>query len=224
MTSLSDRNIHVPLSGYLREATQQEHDAVNHAVMSGGMFTDATGYRAFVLLQYLFHRDISPLYDNQDLAHIVPDLAARNRFRQISADMADLGVALPASGAPPGITDPSNAIGWLYVAEGSKLGANFLIKLAGKMGFNENSGARHLAPDPMGRGPSWAAFRKAMDNAQLDPERCVQGARDSYARVKSYIPVLKHPAGTVPSDPAHHGTHAHHTDASGGSGRTVKWY
>ncbi|AXY23234.1 Heme oxygenase [Komagataeibacter saccharivorans] len=191
MTLLNDGNIHVPLSGYLREATHQIHDDLNHTVMSRGMFTDAAGYRDFVLMQYLFHRDLDPLYNSDDLARIVPDLAARNRFPQVSADMNDLDIAIPAPGVPVGMMDPSTAIGWLYVAEGSKLGANFLTRLVEKMGFDDSFGARHMAADPMGRGPSWTAFRKAIDHAGLDPERCVQGVRESYARVRSYIPARK---------------------------------
>ncbi|WP_281799077.1 biliverdin-producing heme oxygenase [Komagataeibacter rhaeticus] len=201
MALLNDGNAHTLLSSHVREATHQIHDDLNRTVMSRGMFTDAAGYRDFVLMQYLFHRDLDPLYNNDQLAGIVPDLAARNRFQQVSADMQDLGIAFPAPGTSVEITDPSTAMGWLYVAEGSKLGANILIRLVDKMGYGARFGARHLAADPMGRGASWTAFRNAIDCAGLDPERCVHGVRESYARIKSCIPAPGNEIGSIMLSP-----------------------
>lgn len=201
MALLNDGNVRTPLSFQVREATHQIHDDLNRIVMSRGMFTDAAGYRDFVLMQYLFHRDMDPLYSRDDLARIVPDLAARNRFRQVSADMEDLGIGFPAPRMSVDITDSSTALGWLYVAEGSKLGANILIRLVDKMGYGASFGARHLAPDPMGRGISWTAFRDAIDNARLDAERFIHGARESYARMKSFVPASQYEIRTAATSP-----------------------
>lgn len=175
------------LSLHLKDATHTIHEDLDKNIMARGLFSSADKYRDFVQLQYQFHRDINALYSHAQLAEIIPDLAARNRFAQVCQDMQDLGLPLPAQEDPVDAKEASTAVGWLYVAEGSKLGANFLIKLAEKIGFTENFGARHLAADPGGRGPSWTAFKSAIDHAGFDPALAVTAARAGFIRVKNYL-------------------------------------
>lgn len=178
----------LPLSRRLKEATTTTHETLDQSIMSRNMFATTQGYRDFVLLQYRFHQHLDPLYRHHVLADIIPDLATRNRFSMIHDDLKDLGEPLPAYETPLPTQDASTAAGWLYVGEGSKLGAGFLIKLAQKIGFTSSFGARHLAPDPEGRGTSWKMFREAIDQTvKLDAELCIQGAQDAFAHVRKYL-------------------------------------
>ncbi len=61
-------------------------------------------------------------------------------------------------------------MGWLYVVEGSNLGAAFLLKDAAKLGLGEEFGARHLAGAPEGRGLHWRTFTAALDEIELTEE------------------------------------------------------
>ncbi|BAU38447.1 heme oxygenase [Acetobacter pasteurianus NBRC 101655] len=176
-----------PLSLCLKEATHTLHVDLDKSIMAHGLFSSADKYKNFVQLQYLFHRDINDLYNHDQLVEIIPDLASRNRFAQVCQDMQDLNLPLPDEGPSMNIQDASTAIGWLYVAEGSKLGANFLTKLVEKLGFTENFGGRHLAADPGGRGPSWNAFKSAIDLAGFDPVLATAGAQAGFMRVKNYM-------------------------------------
>lgn len=184
MTRLSNT---LSLSLRLKDATHTIHEDLDRGIMAQGLFSSADKYRSFVQLQYQFHRDINALYSHPQLVEIIPDLVARNRFLQVCQDMQDLGLPLPAGDNPVDAQDASVAIGWLYVAEGSKLGANFLTKLAEKLGVTEDFGARHLAPDPGGRGPSWNAFKSAIDHAGFDPALAATAARAGFLRVKNYL-------------------------------------
>lgn len=184
MTRMSDT---LSLSLRLKDATHTIHEDLDRGIMAQGLFSSADKYRNFVQLQYQFHRDINALYNHAQLVEIIPDLRARNRFAQVCQDMKDLGLPIPDGASPADDKDASTAIGWLYVAEGSKLGANFLTKLAEKLGFTQTFGARHLAADPDGRGPSWNAFKSAIDHAGFDPALAVVGARAGFLRVKAYL-------------------------------------
>ncbi|GAN70359.1 biliverdin-producing heme oxygenase [Acetobacter syzygii] len=184
MTRMPDT---LSLSLRLKDATHTIHEDLDRGIMAQGLFSSADKYRNFVQLQYQFHRDINALYNHAQLIEIIPDLSARNRFAQVCQDMEDLGFSLPDEPNPVDNKDASTAIGWLYVAEGSKLGANFLTKLAEKLGFTESFGARHLAADPAGRGPSWNAFKSAIDHAGFDPALAATGARAGFLRVKTYL-------------------------------------
>jgi len=172
----------------LREKTKSIHDRTDHKIMSMGIFSSLDGYRIFLLSQYVFLRDMTNIYENEILRNLLPDLKARNRFPWVEADMRDLGLTAPMAHRGNVIPlNPSVAVGWLYVAEGSKLGANILSKMAMALGLTESFGARHLAPAPEGRGLSWKMFKAAIDNAELDRTMCVAAAEEAFARFSSCI-------------------------------------
>src|SRR3546814_19183982 len=80
---------------------------------------------------------------------------------------------------PGDVVDIPTALGWLYVAEGSNMGAALLRKEAAKIGLSDNHGARHLAPAPAGPAPHWRAFLAALDSVTLDESeegRVINGA------------------------------------------------
>jgi heme oxygenase len=93
---------------------------------------------------------------------------------------------MAVDGQPP---DPE-ALGWLYVAEGSNLGAAFLLKEAAKLGLSESFGARHLADAPEGRGLHWRRFTAALDAVALsasEEARAIASANDAFARVRALV-------------------------------------
>ena len=176
------------LSLALREKTKSIHDRTDHKIMSMGIFSSLDGYRIFLLSQYVFLRDMTNIYENEMLRNLLPDLETRNRFPWVEADMRDLGLAAPMAHRGNVIPfNPSVAVGWLYVAEGSKLGANILSKMAMSLGLTESFGARHLAPAPEGRGLSWKTFKAAIDSADLDQAICVSAAEEAFARFSSCL-------------------------------------
>ncbi|MFH7428943.1 biliverdin-producing heme oxygenase, partial [Pseudomonas syringae pv. tagetis] len=73
---------------------------------------------------------LSP-YTAPALQAFISHLPARCRAAQPRADLSDLNVDIPPSvaGAVQG-SSTAEALGWLFVSEGSKLGAAFLIKRA----------------------------------------------------------------------------------------------
>ncbi|WP_317215042.1 biliverdin-producing heme oxygenase [Gluconobacter sp. GP1] len=176
------------LSLALREKTKSIHDRTDHKIMSMGIFSSLDGYRIFLLSQYVFLRDMTNIYENEMLRNLLPDLETRNRFPWVEADMRDLGLAAPMAHRGNVIPfNPSVAVGWLYVAEGSKLGANILSKMAMSLGLTESFGARHLAPAPEGRGLSWKTFKAAIDSADLDRAMCVSAAEEAFGRFSSCL-------------------------------------
>ena len=177
----------------LRAATNMAHDRLDKRIMAAEPFTSRERYARFLKVQHAFHREIDVLCQAPSLAALLPDLDRRRRFAQVEQDLADLGVPLPApSGAPvfSGEPDVPTALGWLYVAEGSNLGAAFLLKAAAKLGMSEAFGARHLAAHPEGRKASWDAFTAALDRVQLSPEeeaRVITGGNAGFSHVRDLV-------------------------------------
>lgn len=184
----------LPRSRQLKALTHDTHEHVDNSIMSASSFADQQGYVRFVTVQYLFHRDIAPLYQLPALQTLLPDLASRQRLDLIAADLADLGSELPEAQPFPVLTgDPADiatALGWLYVAEGSNLGAALLRKEAAKIGLSDSFGARHLAPPPAGPAAHWRDFTAALDAVVLDATdepRVGAGANAAFSRVKALI-------------------------------------
>lgn len=177
----------------LRQLTQQVHQDLDNSIMAAASFDSLAGYGRFVGMQHRFHRDIVALYDSAALATLLPGLAERRSLDLIATDLADLEVTAPHSDEPPVFApdaiDLPTALGWLYVAEGSKMGAALLRKEAAKLGLSDTHGARHLAPSPEGPASSWRGFTAALDAvplAQDEEQRVVDGAKAAFARVQSH--------------------------------------
>lgn len=177
----------------LKAETTETHSRLDQSIMAGRPFESRERYGLFLTVQHQFHRDIDALYSNPDLDRLLPDLAGRRRFGDVEQDLGDLDVAAPAPATAPafnGEADIPTALGWLYVAEGSNLGAAFLIKEAAKLGLSEDFGARHLAGAPEGRGLHWKTFTAALDAIELNQDeetRMVEGARAAFRRVQGLV-------------------------------------
>lgn len=184
----------------LKAATNATHERLDARIMASGAFSSREGYGQFVLVQHGFHRDIDALYSDAALDRLLPDLAGRRRLGQIEQDIADLGLTVPAVEGPAAFAaseiDLPTALGWLYVAEGSNLGAAFLLVAVERLGLSQTFGARHLAPAPGGRGLHWRTFTAALDTIELSAEeehRVVAGADAAFARVNALASELLPP-------------------------------
>lgn len=179
----------------LKAATGDTHERLDRAIMASEPFSSRDRYVLFVKMQHGFHRDIDALYDDAELDALLPDLAGRRRLPLIERDLADLGMEALTFDASPAFAagtslDLATALGWLYVAEGSNLGAAFLLKDAQKLGFSETFGARHLAGAPEGRGLHWRTFTAALDAVPLSDEdeaRVIAGAQSAFRRVHGLV-------------------------------------
>ena len=176
----------------LKERTHEVHEVLDRSIMAAASFETLAGYVRFVEVQYRFHRDIAALYADPILSALLPGLAERGRLTQIETDLADLGQSLPPTAPPaftPGAIDVPAALGWLYVAEGSNMGAALLRKAAAKLGLCDTHGARHLAPAPEGPAAHWRTFTAALDAVVLsdaEEERAAAGARAAFAQVQRH--------------------------------------
>lgn len=187
----------LPLSQRLRKETHSTHDRLDQSIMAASPFATLQGYGRFACVQWAFHREIDALYDDAGLAALLPGLAERRRLDLIAADLADLGLALPAPDATPlfapgAAFERARALGWLYVAEGSNLGAALLRKEAAKLGLSDRHGARHLAPAAEGPAPHWRQFTAALDGASLaeaEQDLAITGGREAFARVQALVEI-----------------------------------
>ena len=174
------------LSQRLRTETSAQHERMHQLMGQGDPFASRQAYAKFVDAQYLFQRDVEHLFNDPAVKAAVPDLQARGREAASLADLADLNTAATVEDlASVGVTMPA-ALGWLYVSEGSTLGAAFLFKEAkARLGLDETFGARNLAAYPEGRAIVWKRFVASLDTGHYsaaDQDAVIAGANAAYDR------------------------------------------
>lgn len=170
----------------LNQITNEPHTKLDALVKAHAPFETQANFARFVVAQYLFQSELVALYNDAELNQIIPDLAARCRAEAAKLDLADLDTEIPAPVAGA-VNNPSQAeaLGWLFVSEGSKLGAAFLIKRAVGLGLSETFGARHLGEPAGGRAEGWKSFTRTLDSLAFSAEEeaaVEKGAIDAFVR------------------------------------------
>ncbi|SDH20962.1 heme oxygenase [Pseudomonas flavescens] len=157
----------------LNQLTHEPHSRLDALVKSHDPFASRERFARFVAAQYLFQYDLEKLYQDPALGALVADLPARCRVEQVRLDLLDLQQPIPQGddiirGQSLGL---GAALAWLFVSEGSKLGAAFLLKRMPALGLSESFGARHLGEPEGGRAQGWKTFVAALDAIELDAEQ-----------------------------------------------------
>jgi len=170
----------------LNQITNEPHTKLDALVKAHAPFETQANFARFVVAQYLFQSELVALYNDAELIKLVPDLAERCRAEAARLDLGDLDTEVPAPVAGA-VKNPSKAeaLGWLFVSEGSKLGAAFLIKRAVGLGLSETFGARHLGEPAGGRAEGWKSFTRTLDALELTAEEeaeAEKGAVDAFVR------------------------------------------
>jgi heme oxygenase len=177
----------------LNQITHAPHERLDKAVKANAPFETLASYTRFLSAQYLFQQELKALYTDPQLAQIVPDLAERCRAEQAKADLTDLQAEIPAPLAGA-VDDPcvAEALGWLFVSEGSKLGAAFLIKRASALNLTDSHGARHLGEPAGGRADGWKRFIRILDDLPFGPEQEQQIEAGAIAAFERFNVLLQH--------------------------------
>ncbi len=164
------------------------HERVDNAVMAAAPFASREHYARFLRFQQppasARRGALCRPATCSPCCPILPAVRASPRSSAISPISA---LPLPdASEAAPRLPLPE-ALGWLYVVEGSNMGAAILAKEAVRLGLSDEFGARHLAGHADGRGLHWRRFTAALDAVALTPD---EDLRAEAAAVAAFAHVL----------------------------------
>lgn len=193
MTALNSPLGHALRSQRLNQVTHEPHSRLDTLVKSHDPFASRERFARFVAAQYLFQRDLQPLYADQQLGKLIPELVTRCRVEQAELDLLDLQQPLPEG--DQAIRTKSMGIGealaWLFVSEGSKLGGAFLLKRMPALGLSETFGARHLGEPSGGRSQGWKSFVSALDDVELNAEQELQAEAAAIAAFNRFTDHLE---------------------------------
>lgn len=181
------------LSQRLNQATHAVHERLDAAVKAHDPFSSRENFAPFVVAQYLFQSQLQALYQDAELNQLFDDLAQRCRAQQALADLADLETDVPQT--LPATEPPASqaaALGWLFVSEGSKLGAAFLLKRVAALGLDQHFGARHLGEPAGGRAEGWKRFTRTLDALPLSEAQQAEAEAGALAAFERFAELLQH--------------------------------
>ncbi|GGI17580.1 biliverdin-producing heme oxygenase [Oxalicibacterium faecigallinarum] len=183
----------LPLSLQLKQQTAHKHEQMHRLMERAEPFSSRAQYARFVAAQYVFQRDVEALFALREIQTAIPDLETRGRVSAARNDLRDLDFVIPEMPLAEHITMPA-ALGWLYVSEGSTLGAAFLLKeVKKKLALSESFGARNLAAYPEGRAIVWQRFTRYLDEARLDEQgKAAEVIAGAHAAFNRFDNLLRH--------------------------------
>lgn len=149
----------------LQDETAELHRRLDALAIKGEWFETRAGYGVWLRGIHAFHTEVHRVVRGSGLGHFVDD----QRCRRLLLDMADLQLSPHPSngllGSPP--LENDEALGILYVAEGSRLGSRVLYLKARELGFHELFGARFLAAEA-GSLETWRSIVGLLEGNRTD--------------------------------------------------------
>ena len=171
------------LRSLLRDATAEAHALLDAKLGSLNLCT-VTGYRRFLEINAAALLPLEASLERAGVRAILPDWGDRARAEAILTDLARLG-GKPGRLNAPELTDRSAMLGTLYVLEGSRLGAAYLLRtvrqcpdplVSGNTAFLAHGAGRHFWPEYLA-----VLERHADELAEDDLVRSARSAFDLFA-------------------------------------------
>ena len=195
MNAATDKVMETSLMQRLKQETAFLHDRMEELMAQAEVFENKDNYRQFTLSQYYFQKDVEHLYEDSQVQQLIPDLDVRGRSEAALHDLADLGMKPALNTIATESVQYPQSLGWIYVSEGSTLGAAFLFKAAQeKFGYSADFAARNLAAYPEGRAIVWKRFKQTLDDAnfsQQEQQLIIEGAMQGFHRFGELLSQLK---------------------------------
>ena len=177
---------------HLRAATRPAHDALEGGLGLLDERLDLDVYRRVLERFHGFLRTWEPR-----VAALLRDealLRPRRRGHLLQADLAALGASvddvarLPLCPVPL-LRDAFEALGSLYVMEGSTLGGQVIMRnVTLRLGFDDRFGCSYFAGHGANTGAMWRSFLARLDEAPTaEAERIANGASATFERLAWWL-------------------------------------
>lgn len=183
--------LHFMLAENLKEQTQANHQQLEKRLVA--QIKSLTSKEDYIKLLQLFYGYFGGLEERINLfidQSIIPDYANRRKTESIATDISHLG-SKPEQKATgndlPEINNAQQALGALYVIEGSTLGGSIISKMiSGKLHLNE--GLSFFNSYGENTHQMWALFKNILNKQPADSQPLVvEAANNAFLKFKHWI-------------------------------------
>ena len=180
------------LSEKLKEFTQHNHQLLEKKlVMKIKLVNNVQDYARLLQLFYGFFGGLELAIDSKINPLFLPDYATRRKSAALAIDLVKMQTTLPVratSIALPNINNHFDAMGALYVVEGSTLGGNFIAQMLTKqapalkefsffIGYGNKT--QHM----------WQLFKQSLDEPleYAQAQMVIEGANDTFLHFSNWF-------------------------------------
>lgn len=180
------------LSQLLKVHTRRDHDATEESLRSREILTGSFSlaqYRRLIETMFIFHAKYEERIFSMAKKIIPPDfdLAARRKLPALQHDVKALDINVSTDRTSPLDLDEFNALGFLYVMEGSSLGGQVILKSISRLPDIASKNALHYYSGYGERtGTMWLEFKNVLDNIQTDErsrKQVIEGASSAFREI-----------------------------------------
>jgi heme oxygenase len=185
----------------LKNQTRPQHDSVEgnpfgKAMMAGTMSLEQ--YKEFLQKFYGFHLSLEQALADFNWSEVGIDFDERRKIAFLEQDLRALGLTdadialLPKADDLPPMKSIEEAVGVMYVMEGSTLGGQIQARQVQKMfGFGAENGAAYFSSYGANVGVMWKAYseaivRAASDNAAKEA-MIIASAKETFAALERWL-------------------------------------
>jgi heme oxygenase len=193
---------HTCMHARLRERTREAHHAAERAMDLGRRLASIQGYIELLQALARVHGAFEQSFARFDWTQLGIDLEERKRMRWLADDLRALAANIAR---PPSLTlAPENlfeALGALYVLEGSTLGGRIVFEQATALrGISCRHGARFFYGHGQRTGRLWRDFLDALN--RFAPARSAEADRVELGAVRAYAEFVAHLSKRASASPA----------------------
>lgn len=174
----------------LKEATRDQHDALENVVDVMSRTFTIEDYRTLLLKFYRFYAAVEPLLPVDDLKAEGFDVDARRKLPKLESDLEHIGVLEDAKNAAawtdvPDLSTTAKAFGAIYVMEGATLGGQVITRhLKEHLELTPEAGGAFFNSYGKEVGPMWKEFGVAItafaERHEGSDDETVEAARQTF--------------------------------------------
>ncbi len=181
----------------LREQTRPQHESIESAAPFKVLMSPELTIEQYAQIISFWYSYVKPceelIRSNQTMAEAIPDIEARYKDSLLENDLNNLGIqpdTLPASTITPPLHHTTDMLGFIYVMEGSSMGAQLIVhKLKEHSWYNEGI-TNFYAGYKKENGKMWSAFKKqllALELSDAEEAQVVESAKQTFTTLEQWM-------------------------------------
>jgi len=185
------------LSEQLKAGTKLNHQLLEKKMVAAiRAISSIKDYEQLLIVFYSFFGGLEAAINIHIDRTQLPDYAQRRKTAALADDLAKLGGLLPQLAPPndlPAILNHLQALGALYVIEGSTLGGSIISKMVSRqLNMHDNAGLSFFNGYGNDTEEMWQIFKQTLDTSVKPPdeETVIQAANETFLKFGNWFDKL----------------------------------